>query len=221
MKNINNEINLKKIIIRSYENPYENKKQIFKENSYKSGIYCWKNKITGKLYIGSAVNITKRLYCYLSVINLERELLKYNSLIYRALLKYNYHAFQLNILKYCEKNDLIKWEQYYIDLLSPEYNILRIAGSSLGHKHSCATLLKLKSYKPSLETLVKLRLSKELSGNTIIVINKKNNLIKKYNSFNSAAKDLNVTRQGLKYCMNKKILLKKIYLLIRLIKISF
>lgn len=47
-----------------------------------------------------------------------------------------YNAFTLDILEYCEKEELITREQYYIDKLSPSYNILKIAGSSLGFTHS-------------------------------------------------------------------------------------
>ncbi len=53
-----------------------------------------------------------------------------------ALLKHGYSNFQLEILEYCKKSELIKREQYYLDLLQPEYNILKIAGSSLGYKHT-------------------------------------------------------------------------------------
>jgi len=35
-----------------------------------------------------------------------------------------------------EEGGEIEREQYYIDLLEPEYNILKFAGSSLGHSHS-------------------------------------------------------------------------------------
>ena len=49
----------------------------------------------------------------------------------------------LEIIEYCEKSDLIKKEQYYIDLLKPEYNILKIAGSSLGFKHTEESLAKM------------------------------------------------------------------------------
>jgi hypothetical protein len=35
-------------------------------------------------------------------------------------------------------------EQYYIDWLKPEYNILSAAGSSYGYKHTLETLDKLK-----------------------------------------------------------------------------
>lgn len=58
------------------------------------------------------------------------------SLIARALIKYGYSNFQLEILEYCEPSNCIDREQYYIDLLKPEYNILKTAGSKLGSKHS-------------------------------------------------------------------------------------
>ena len=52
---------------------------------------------------------------------------------------------------------MLNREQYYIDLLKPEYNILRKAGSSLGNKHSPATIAKLRSYKLTSEQLAKLK----------------------------------------------------------------
>ena len=47
-----------------------------------------------------------------------------------------YNAFTLDILEYCEKEELITREQYYIDEINPSYNILKIAGSSNGFTHS-------------------------------------------------------------------------------------
>ncbi len=58
------------------------------------------------------------------------------SLINRALLKYGYSNFSFSILEYCDKEMVIKREQYFIDLIKPEYNLLKIAGSSAGYKHS-------------------------------------------------------------------------------------
>lgn len=69
--------------------------------------------------------------------------MKSKSLIYRALLKYDYNNFEFIILKYCDVNELIEWEQYFIDNIKPEYNLLLVAGSSFGFKHSAETLLKL------------------------------------------------------------------------------
>jgi hypothetical protein len=39
-------------------------------------------------------------------------------------------------LEYCNNDVLIKREQYYLDLLKPDYNILKIAYSLAGFKHS-------------------------------------------------------------------------------------
>lgn len=49
----------------------------------------------------------------------------------------------LEILEYCDSKYVISREQYYIDLLKPKYNILKIAGSSLGYKHSEETRAKI------------------------------------------------------------------------------
>ena len=51
---------------------------------------------------------------------------KYNSNIYKALLKYNYINFRLEILQSCDSNDLIQLEKYYIYLLKPA--LLGLAG---------------------------------------------------------------------------------------------
>jgi len=45
--------------------------------------------------------------------------------INKALLKYGYSNFKLEILEYCDKSVNIEREQHYIDLLKPEYNTLK------------------------------------------------------------------------------------------------
>jgi group I intron endonuclease len=57
-------------------------------------------------------------------------------IISRALIKYGYANFSVSILEYCDKSDLLVKEQYYFDKLDPQYNILKIAGSSQGYKHT-------------------------------------------------------------------------------------
>lgn len=44
-------------------------------------------------------------------------------------------------------------EQHYINLLKPEYNILKIAGSPLGYKHTEESLAKMRNRKLSKEHL--------------------------------------------------------------------
>jgi group I intron endonuclease len=91
--------------------------------------------INGKQYIGSGVDLYNRLRFYFCENNLKRHP---SMAICRALLKYGYSNFSLEILEYCDKDKalILSREQYYLDLLKPEYNILKIAGSSLGRNHS-------------------------------------------------------------------------------------
>jgi group I intron endonuclease len=131
--------------VKSYENASSTppKKLIIKENENKSGIYRWTNKCTpsgSAIYIGQSVNLSARFIHYFNTSYLSS---RKQLIISRALIKYGYSEFSLEILEYCEKSDLLEREQYYIDLLKPEYNILKIAGSSLGFKHSEDTKAKI------------------------------------------------------------------------------
>lgn len=101
-------------------------------NQKKAGVYRWFNKINGKCYLGSSINLSNRFYYYFNLKAMRLNLKI--SLIARALLKYGYSNFQLEILDYCEPSNCIDREQYYIDLFKPEYNILKKAGSKLGSK---------------------------------------------------------------------------------------
>ena len=65
--------------------------------------------------------------------------------IYKALIKYGHSNFTLEILEYCDPSEILSREQHYLDLLKPSYNILKIAGSSFGYKHTDETILKLKN----------------------------------------------------------------------------
>lgn len=60
-------------------------------------------------------------------------------MIYRSLIKNGYSNFKLEILEYCEIDIIIEREQYYLDRFKSEYNILKVAGSLRGFKHSEAT----------------------------------------------------------------------------------
>lgn len=130
-KNINDIIPVK-----SYLNVSELKIIIRKENNNKSGIYLWTNLVSGKSYIGSSINLSRRLNNYFSKGYLIRVSKKNKSKIYKALLKYDYVNFRLDILEYCSKKHVIEREQYYLDKLNPEYNICKVAGSSLGCTYS-------------------------------------------------------------------------------------
>jgi group I intron endonuclease len=69
-----------------------------RENRGKSGIYRWLNKISKKSYIGSSANLGKRFSNYFSLNYISDP--KRNMNIDKALLKYDYSKFTLQILEY-------------------------------------------------------------------------------------------------------------------------
>ena len=123
----------------SYSNADIQKTAILNDNKNRVGIYRWVNLTTGKTYIGSSGNLSDRFRKYFNINFLEKEVMKNNSHIYRSLIKNGYSNFKLEILEYCEVDILMEREQYYFDRCNPEYNILKIAGSLRGFKHSEAT----------------------------------------------------------------------------------
>lgn len=132
----NNGVNL----VKMYEDVFKMKKEILKENKGKSGIYMLSNQLTNEIYIGQSVDISKRFRNYL---NLNYIKSRNKFIISRALIKYGYSNFSLIIMEYCDKLDLTIREQYYLNKLNPQYNILKIAGSSWGFKHSEETKRKI------------------------------------------------------------------------------
>jgi group I intron endonuclease len=146
-----NKINYVKI----YEDSYVMRKDILKENKGKSGIYMLTNKLTSDIYIGQSTDISKRFKNYFNLSYIKS---KDSFIINKALIKYGYYNFSVTILEYCDKYDLLVREQYYFDKLNPQYNILKIAGSSRYFKHSEET---------------KAKISKSLKG---IYVNKKSAL---------------------------------------------
>jgi hypothetical protein len=116
-----------------YENAFSLRKDIIKENKGLSGIYLSTNKLTDEIYVGQSVDLSKRFIRYFSLSYLKS---KESLIISRALIKYGYVNFSVSILEYCDKSILTEREQYYLDKLEPKYNILKIAGSSLGYIHS-------------------------------------------------------------------------------------
>lgn len=120
------------------------------ENRNKCGIYSWINNLNGNTYVGSGANLAKRMGDYFN----QSELVRNPRPIHLALLKYEHNNFTLEILEYCSKDMLIEArarEQYYLDLLNPEYNILKHAYSLLGYKHSEENIAKFKLKKISEE----------------------------------------------------------------------
>lgn len=100
-------------------------------------IYEIRNLINNKFYIGSAIKYQHRWACHESDLNLNKHK---NNHLQHAWNKYGAENFEFRAIEAVEnKGDLLKREQYWIDLLKPEYNVYRIAGSPVGTKHSAAS----------------------------------------------------------------------------------
>ncbi|UKJ82891.1 GIY-YIG nuclease family protein [Priestia megaterium] len=76
-----------------------------------SGIYCIRNIVSGKIYIGQSKSIKERKNEHLKKL---RKRIHHNSYLQRAFDKYGEDLFQFTILTYCEENELNKEESYYI-----------------------------------------------------------------------------------------------------------
>ena len=110
--------------------------------------------MNGKSYIGSSINLSKRLSNYYNYTFLSKP--QHKMLIYKALLKHGHSNFSLEILEYCDSHNIIEREQHYIDNIKPEYNVLPVAGSRLGYLHKEETLIKFKNRKLTPEQKAKL-----------------------------------------------------------------
>jgi group I intron endonuclease len=156
----NSPLSVKPAVI--YQNAITDKLIILKENKNKSGIYRWTNLTNNNSYIGSSVNLARRLneYYNLRILKLH----SFKSYIYSSVLKYGHSNFKLEILEYCNSLNIHKREQYFIDLFKPEYNICKIVRSCLGKKHKEETKIKISisnlGKKLTEEAKIKIRESK-------------------------------------------------------------
>src|SRR4249919_819452 len=111
------------------------------------GIYAIERLETGDLYVGSAVNLCRRWRSHLSRLRKGSHHCRH---LQRAWSLYGEPAFKFYVLERVESKDcLVAREQAYLDLFDPEYNSLKVAGSSLGFKHKPETIAKLVGNKNS------------------------------------------------------------------------
>lgn len=110
-----------------------------------TGIYRIKNTITGKCYIGSAVDIKDRWDKHNNALNKN----KHHSIkLQRSYNKHGVNNFIFEIIKECEpvKEIMLEREQHYIDLYDSYYNgynCTKNAGSTLGYRHTDDTKKKI------------------------------------------------------------------------------
>lgn len=182
------------------------------------------------------MNISIRLLSYYSISHLT----SIGMVINKALLKYGHENFSLTILEYCDIETVIEREQFYFDIIKPEYNVLPIAGSSGSFFHSEESKFKMsearkgKPGNPHTEE-TKSILSKLAKGNTnragimhteedkvkiseaqptsqrVEVLDLLENTRKEYSSIRMAAKSIGCTRYAVSRSIETKKTLKERY----------
>lgn len=108
----------------------------------KTGIYMILNKLTGKAYIGSTINVKNRLYEHQKELEKRQHV---NPYLQRAWNKYGRENFEFIPLLYCEEQIRLFCEQKIMDGHKNEYGIYNIyqkAGTPLGSHHSDETKQK-------------------------------------------------------------------------------
>lgn len=209
-------LDIKPVVV--YDNADVDKTRILADNRKKIGVYRWINKINGNTYIGSSVSMSVRMYTYYSL----RSLVNSNRPIDRALLKYGFSNFRLEILEYGDKNNVLIREQYYMDLLKPQYNIVEIAGSTLGYKHTPESLAKMRDFVLSDEVRDRKALSTVNATAarriSIVVENTETKVKLEYASLTEAGYALGVSKASVSQALINDRLIKKTYRVSKIIK---
>jgi group I intron endonuclease len=108
------------------------------------GIYCYKNLINNKIYVGKSKDIKRRIRQHERGFRFELEEQLKNKdaiLLWRAVKKYGRDNFIVEILEICEDKELTAKEDYYIEKLCSHflkngYNILLGSGDKMsGENH--------------------------------------------------------------------------------------
>jgi len=107
-----------------------------------SGAYLITNTKNSKKYVGSSVSLARREKEHVCRLNKQTHV---NAHLQNSWNKHGEKSFEFYTLALCarEKKSLLALEQFYINLLRPEYNMAPAAGSRLGATHTKETRAKI------------------------------------------------------------------------------
>jgi len=129
-----------------------------------TGIYVIVNKVSGKMYVGSAVNLSKRKGSHFNGLRNNKHR---NIHLQRAYNKDGKENFVFKTIIFCDKTDLLFYEQICMDgynVIKKGYNISPIAGNNLGVKRTEETKKRMSEAKQNMSEETKKRMSESARG---------------------------------------------------------
>ena len=106
-----------------------------------SGIYQIRNTVNGKIYIGSAKKFQARFLRHLSLLRAGSH---HSKILQSAWSKHGEQNFLFEPLITCSKSMLLYYEQQFLDNWTPDYNVCKTAGNTLGVVCSTETREKIR-----------------------------------------------------------------------------
>lgn len=153
----------------------------------KSGIYCIRNITNNKVYIGSSTNIYYRLKRHISDLNRG---VHCNPLLQNVYNKYGTDSFDVSIIEECDKDQVLIREQYYINTLSPEYNLTK---EVINNRLSAESRKKISdTMKAKSKAGIRVNCMNEAKRKQIDLYDCNCNFIKRFDSYNNAGRYLKI-----------------------------
>lgn len=174
------------------DDPFNNRKFISQHGKNQPGVYVFKDKVTGAIYVGGAVNLYNRVTSYFmpSIVNSE------GRRVYRYFVKYGYDNLQLTLFilpPQSSVTSITELEQFFIDTLKPDLNVDLIAGGFTGFHNPMPQVMR-----------DKLRVER---GHSLYIYDiTLNSYIFRFNSKQHAYRELKMHSKTLDKCLLEKVM---------------
>jgi len=180
------------------------------------GVYKIENQTTGRIYVGSSVDVKTRIRKHLGALRGDYHT---NSRLQYAFNKYGEGDFEINILEETNESNLLNREQFYMDKFSAVTQGYNRCPSAHGFRHSEESKIKMSKAKMgqpgywknrTIPQEVANKISKTLRGNCnaakkIKQLTKQGILIRVWDSATAVQRELNFNSGNIRSCANGRL----------------